>query len=329
MLNPCTELPSYDTPNGDNCLATLQKEFTFIKTIGGGFWGTAALLNRHGKEIVVKMSDLTNVSLVDISVGCSLNSLRGKTGIFVHTFGWLLCDKILYIFMDHGGYSWDDKSIILSKKDAKSILFLILHGLYVARRHLEFSHDDLHFKNILLKPISPATELILDGGYVIKAGTTRFIPQIIDFGISRTKRYRAFAEKPAEDMSRDVYMVQQLFVSRTNPDEKGIKKLKLEEEEEVVEKENLRFLEDEFFDNMDFGLAKSSRPDDWKIIYTLLQRPFFDDIVVRNQPTEIEARCLACSGVGTMQWEHNDDHYVFCSEGCADTLAPIKEFLIK
>ncbi|KAL0488614.1 serine/threonine protein kinase [Acrasis kona] len=71
----------------------------------------------------------------------------------------------------------------------KSILFQIIFGLHIAQRELEFQHNDLHNKNILIKHIGKKN---IDGCLFYHHNTkwtskTGFLVKLTDFGHSRIK----------------------------------------------------------------------------------------------------------------------------------------------
>lgn len=80
------------------------------------------------------------------------------------------------------------KTLYLS--EYKSILFQILFALYKAQKELEFNHNDLHAKNILLKKLSKESfhlyETEIDG-IKYKWKTIHYSVKICDFGLSRIR----------------------------------------------------------------------------------------------------------------------------------------------
>jgi serine/threonine protein kinase len=67
----------------------------------------------------------------------------------------------------------------------KSVLFQILYALYIAQTELEFNHNDLHLKNILLKWV-PNGEFAEFKDYDGTCWyTNSYTVKICDFGISR------------------------------------------------------------------------------------------------------------------------------------------------
>lgn len=337
MFRPCTELPSESTPLGDNCLDTLTQKYTFVSTIGSGAAGTTVLLQHNAQELVVKLSPLNKMSVGDVAISCQVNSLRPKTGIFVPTFGWLVCsaprvrrwpkmrgNKILYIFMDHAGYEWRKESIQLSQQEHKALLFLLLHGFYVARRDLQFSHNDLHAENVLLKAIRPDFQLVLDGGFVIAPGTTPFIPQVIDFGQSKTASYPGGKEEEEDSDSGSDDDMFERAPSSSSSSSSASDDLRQIEYLFLYERHDGGFLQP-FFDSTAYSKAKADGSAD--SIYALLQDPIFNEVVTKQpQIPRVVDRCLVCSDVATHKWE-NKAGYVFCSDACSDSLSSISSFI--
>jgi hypothetical protein len=74
----------------------------------------------------------------------------------------------------------------LEIEEIQSILFQILYTLYHAQKSMEFMHNDLHFKNVLIKnlpkDVKQTVFYVNDKKFVSKLP---FIIKITDFGLSR------------------------------------------------------------------------------------------------------------------------------------------------
>lgn len=87
----------------------------------------------------------------------------------------------------------------LSIEEFKCILFEILFALHIAQRELEFNHNDLHHRNILLKKLEPGTYRTHEDGSN-KWYTTCYAVKLCDFGLSRIK-----IKETGEIISSDQY----------------------------------------------------------------------------------------------------------------------------
>ena len=156
-------------------------------------------------------------------ISLALNDLKPETQAFIHTSrsyerhgiepswkhllpkthqdGTTLIDwekydskRLTYIFMEYAAYrirypnasapggcvTWVD----LDAEAAKKVMFILLHALYVARRELQFSHNDIHDGQIMLFLRDPSKPIHLGNGYKIE--NCLYIPKLIDFGASVT-----------------------------------------------------------------------------------------------------------------------------------------------
>lgn len=83
-----------------------------------------------------------------------------------------------------------ETQIKLGYKLVHHVLLQVAHALYVAQKHLQFMHYDLHTNNVLLRRASPNEMISLrfeDLKVQLKLHEVRLLPTIIDYGYSACK----------------------------------------------------------------------------------------------------------------------------------------------
>lgn len=298
-LNRCSEVPHLSSPSGDKCLDTMEREYSFIKRLGKGFYGTTfEVSNEDNRLLAVKVAPLNGTSILDVSVACKINSIKDQTGVFVITYGWLLCHNVpegwrrfieiddeapnLFIVMELGLGTWaDHPTFQLSKDEIDKILFLILHGLYVAHRDFNFWHNDLHDENILLAAGHPHSIIeVTVGDVAFEIKGLRLIPKIIDFGL---------AEVSAHDASyTDLFNLRLSF--------SGHPIFKIENYKSIISTPN--------------GLE------------VLVMHPLFAKFRVQRSRA-VESRCVVCSNVATAR----NKSFKFCGERCFKSIEHVRKYI--
>lgn len=138
------------------------------------------------KSIVVKVpkktknkSDFTRL----FYIGTLLNSLSPIVPNFIPTLSLHKNYSISYPYIP--GSSLETLLPSLSFSVFLNIYLQILFALEVASRYYSFTHYDLHYNNIILKPIkTPFTYSILLDNKTYTITAVDYIPIIIDFGLS-------------------------------------------------------------------------------------------------------------------------------------------------
>ena len=166
-------------------------------------------------QVIIKCSqyssnNFNNELLREYFIGISyLNKLRYKTPIFMYTLGLFKCAepildnnnnvklksfckenknlKNFIIYEKINGLSFKEsiKNYKLTSNMFFNILSQILLGLEIAQRDCGFCHFDLHWENIILRPVSKKIKYNLylnNSTYEINADN--YIPTIIDYGYS-------------------------------------------------------------------------------------------------------------------------------------------------
>lgn len=204
-LHDCSE-PILLTSSDTDCLSTLANTYRFISVLGSGVEGTAIKINKDQRFFAIKISKAQD-SRRSLKMACKLNDLKDYTGIFVYTYGWLVCNNIpndwlrfmekekeegllLFTVMEISALKWSD--VILTKEELVICFLILMHGFYIAKSKIGFAHNDLHAGNVLLQTIPyKESEIYLEvyPGLVFKitGEQTRFVPKIIDFGMAVSK----------------------------------------------------------------------------------------------------------------------------------------------
>lgn len=319
-MHPCSESPSLRGPEDIDCLGLLTNTFSFIHRIGNKETVSASLvfkLSQDSQDIVVKVLPLKQESdLKDIKIACLLNGLSDETPVFVRTFGWIKCKEIpllwlkginmkkdaprifstksTYIFqvMSFSAYTWENAEISLDKEEYRSMLFLLLHGLWLARVRFNFKHNDIHKGQILFQTCKPNTSILVNIGenkFVLTC--KRFVPKLIDFG---------FASIGKEEEEDDDFSSSDNDMFSRN------------EETQDSSDTDLHDLLYMFSERMKMnGLVPFKISGSLEDILTnnILFKSFKSNTGIKSY------LCNVCSSVATKQWENHP--IKFCDEKCA------------
>jgi len=320
-MHPCFDIPSIKGPEDIDCLDLLTNTFSFIHRIGNKETAAASLvfkLSQNSQDIVVKVLPLKEESdLKDIKIACLLNGLSDLTPIFVRTFGWIKCKQIpslwikginmkkdaprafstksAYIFqvMAFSAYTWANTDISLDVEEYRTMLFLILHGLWLARTKYNFKHNDIHEGQVLFQTCKPNTPIVVSiGENNFTLICKRFVPKLIDFG---------FASIGKEEEEEDDY------VSSSEED-------MFSRDEETKETDmDLRDLLYMFSQRMQRdGLSP------FKTRASSLEDILTDSLLFKSLKSNVGIKsylCDVCSSIATQQWENHP--IKFCDEKCA------------
>ena len=183
-----------------------------------------------------------------------LNKISGETCVFTKTVGWCgktfipaqcrkkidmyrflkrppvpsiisdLLDKkddddsrIIYLVMEHISHTSLEVVPKLTIGELVGSLFMLLHGIAVARRTFEcFKHRDIHEKNIMFaerlgRDRSPITCVTSTGKKYVVSGM-RFLPKLIDFGEARLSQKECADDNLGESW--------EAFFESVNPNDK-------------------------------------------------------------------------------------------------------------
>ena len=310
MIRPCSETPAYNTPSGKSCVDEIAEKFAFSRTLGQGKQGVVFEVIRKQQVMAVKVVPMGVDGINEIETQCLLNGLNDQTGVFLHIYGWQVCEnmpagwadfvrlqtkeRLLFIFMEKTIKSWED--VDLKPHEKKAALFLLIHGLMVARREFNgFSHDDIHKENIMLQSIELKKTIQLVEGYLV-GPNLRFVPKYIDYGFS----FVGYEEEDEEEEEDELFG----STAQTSTDLSSLEYL----------------FEDaftaEFFNSREFTTARQSDIKDYIALQTLLDMDFFREYH-KTENNHIQGRCIVCSTNRVRyQWPNTD--YRFCSKSCGN-----------
>jgi len=343
MMRPCSETPTAKGPQDEGCLQTLTSMFSFLYRIGNKKTVSASLvfrLSQKSQEIVVKAIPLKKEEdLKDIKIACLLNGLTEESPIFVRTFGWIKCKEIPplwtkglnlkkdapesfskgkidnYIFqvMSFSSHPWTDMQISLDLEEYRVMLFLLLHGLLLAKNRFGFKHNDIHEGQVLFQMCTPNTPIVVEVGkqrYTIVC--QRFVPKLIDFGLSTI-----FGEK--------------------EEDEDNSYSISNSEEEDDFERVNNGVFDDQ--DIRDLLYMFEQRMEKDKVVpfvfqkgrtatleSILLKDPVFESLRKNVATINSHYFCDVCSSVAHMEWQNKGIR--FCDDTCAYQWVEISKMLV-
>lgn len=347
----CSDLPNEPDDvilkKHSKCNASFRERFSFypMKVLGKGTGGTvysAFDKQDNSKQIAVKIIPYANrleaLSRKELGIACELNSLKDLTPVFVHTFGYLICNIIpskwktqlppqyqneamyMYIFMhkpDTGFLSsggLDDGRYMVTglekPKYAISLLFLLVHAIYVARKLLEFAHHDLHEGNIMFD-ISTSSDGLFSLDVENITHQVKFmrgwVPKLIDFGNGTTKNH---PYERAQNNGQDIFKMFNLFLKRKDL----AKALDLD----PVRERNVPLLD--------------SKYNDYKIVAKfLLNDPIFENVStierIQKKRLKLEQQmCNAC-GAAPAAFEFKGRQTVLCNEFCGSRIKSLSGIL--
>jgi hypothetical protein len=331
-------VPVENEPASPTCVSYLLERFVFIKRLGKGEMSVIARLDSTDtvpQQIVVKIMPLDSNARQDLSIACQLNKLHDATPVFIQTWGWLACQEIprewkQYMFslpqgvdwslpmlifqvMDYSPESWADKNTTLLAAEYESMLFLLLHGLYVARKQLgSFSHNDIHEGQILLQPCKPQTQITcMVEGVAIFVTCHRFVPKLIDFGLASSKSL-PFVSADEYSYSEDNSDGEDMFESSSTMTESSDVKDLLSTFEKRMRKDKIKPMVQRSELMLD---AQISDPSDYKAIANvLLGDERFKSVRQLRQPAVGAHLCMVCASPAKFAWEKT--RMTFCDARC-------------
>jgi serine/threonine protein kinase len=284
LLHDCSE-PIVLTSSDTDCLSTLANTYRFVTILGSGMEGVAIKINKDQRFFAIKISKAQD-SKKSLKMACKLNELKDYTGIFVYTYGWLVCNSIpddwlrfmdpyeeksllLFTVMEISALKWSD--VILTKEELVICFLILMHGFYIAKKKLGFAHNDLHPGNLLLQAIPyKESEIYLevypDLVFKVTGEQTRFVPKIIDFGMAVTE-------------------------GRDNDDLSDIKDM-FEREANI------------------FGAISNDAMDE-----SNFENPLFEKY--KTESRKKGKTCFMCSSVAKFEREE-DGRFTFCSQACSN-----------
>lgn len=252
-MHACSELPETDTVSlkrDRKCVDAFKEKFSHepLTILGKGSVGSVfGVYYRDNMDVQIAVKilpygkTLKNLTNKELGIACELNSLSSATPIFVTTLGYHVCNKIpyewkanldyneesMYVYMymarpqvgfaDFGGAIPNAYKVVgLDNRGyAVSLLFILLHGLYVARKFLKFAHHDLHEGNFMFTPVDPSKmpnfKLNVEGVEHKVSFLRGWVPKVIDFGKSTTEKH---PDTYAMNLSEDVAKIFRLFKQR-------------------------------------------------------------------------------------------------------------------
>ena len=308
MLHPCSIPPTLNSAVDDECLSYITDSYVFIERLGAdaGQVGIVVKLSRKHEIIAAKLMGMTPDSILDVSISCEFEKLRIQTPIFLHTFGWLRCvdypvewrtligsepgnldksDGVLIQVMELASETFN---VPLSMNEFDDLLFILLHGLYTANNELGFKHNDIHFDQILLQPRPPTSgPIVLEYKGDSRVFNTRFVPKLIDYGMSSTTKNYNKQDIETNDASDLLYVFQrklQQLVSRG-----------------IVLREDL------------FEFKQFTRRHGKSTIETILDDTYFNG--QSENVGQSVSKCIGCYSTATQQLKYNDS-ITFCDNDC-------------
>lgn len=331
MLNNCDTLPSVENYKyHEGCLDFLKNNYNITQRLGRGGYGVVfafSYKDNHESTIALKVSKLSGKDSVnEVKMGCMLNQLKDLTPVFAQTFGWMVCnlmpekwipllnnlkendltlavknnEPLLYIVMEYIVYKWDDKNTIIPPEDMIQMMFLLYHGLYIARKICGIVHQDLfQGNNIMLTPMPYNSIVKVDinnTSFILR--DLRFTPKFIDFG-------QASNTYDPEDYLGDYEHIKEAFIEKLESNNYDTKIFK------------------EFFNDKLYEVAEKThlvKPLEDLLLYSKLF-----NVIPREAKGNIEARCTFCGLKATHTWKEKNIN--FCNHMCFTRFKNVGSFI--
>ena len=196
-------------------------------------------------------------------------------------------------------------------EEYRVMLFLLMHGLWLARIRYGFKHNDIHQGQVLFqtcKPNTPITVSVAENNYTLVC--QRFVPKLIDFGLSTTSSSSYSSYSSSEEYSK----------SDDDMFDKG----------EEIEDDDLRNLFYMFEQRMEKdGLQPFVPQKGNTTLEDILVKDALFKSIRNNNSTSIKnsvcLMCDVCSSVATHEWEHKGIR--FCGDACASQWSDISKIL--
>ena len=351
-IHSCDELPSsiHDTLELDqHCLEYIKTMYdTDVSSYKGkGFHGSVyALIDKDttNSTVAVKILPFDTAEQqikgkMELRIACQMNGLSNETSVFMRTFGWLVCDDLpgiwnviraevyLLVFVEKFNYTFDTTEFTFSDDDMYAFLFLMLHGLYVARNEYGFFHNDIKLKNLMLSIVGTPTgdnvreqQVYIDDVEYTVSLHRGLIPKFIDFGESQTFKTQANDYTPFQ---RDIDVLLRVFEHMSTID---IPELLRELQHydvyghDIGEQQNFaRFLRrSKVFNNV----RSIVREPEFDSEDSTTEEEEEDSVEIPHQPFAKRAKwktvetCVLCPLDAKFRWKGNNEGY--CSKLCAN-----------
>jgi serine/threonine protein kinase len=327
-LYPCEELPTENSVVNIDQVNRVLSEFLIVRKIGKG-----------ASSVVVETHPPDDNTINDLEIACQLNGLQKLTPFFIYTHGWFILNgmpelwkdtidyyperynnsSLLCQMMDKSALNFDDDTLRLTEPEYKQILYIMIHGIELAKSQYGFKHGDLHVKQILLN--FNRNDQLTISNTVIQMG--RFCPKLIDFGFSTTdlhpeRSFHSFSQSFSSDSGENVSF------EKDNDEE--------EQSSYHVQEDDIDTLISIVYAKMDQQLNKKKRSHNQFLTNRSLKEfeqyaetrnnSYFDSIIIKREVEPLKNHCMVCHGEATLEWQNTG--YTFCSKKCSNYWEPLR-----
>lgn len=363
-------------------LEEFSKAFDLLAVLGKGRYGVACATTEDHvalKIMCYQSIDYDGKAFSDneeneMSVLCLLNELVDTAYIFPRVYGWMIMSTLpdrwyeklenvmdanmrqsiyekapfLCVCMEKIDFKLQ-KDLFLDEDDIRCMVFMLLYGIASARKYLgHFRHRDIHFGNIMLSSVDPKAEFVFEGT-PWSMTDIRFIPKLIDFGLSRKSEDRIHFYDSSEDEDRSFFDADNVKYPARNDIRRIVGIVNTLYEQRKFDRKYFGA----FVDSDEFQDVMYSKRDKYEGLFTLLNHQYFEceklllrkrvkksdasqiqipiDFLSLNltcvpQVRFIKSKCITCynSSPG-LQYDTNVA-FQFCNEQCASKFETFRRF---
>ena len=337
----------HETHYSEHCLDEITELYTIVEIIASGISATTIkVATQNNNFLAIKIMEWNYNSRNELITMSKLNKLADQSVIFNHNIGWIICHELpkewqdpikedkenysnvrraivkntkngyLCFLLELNTYSFRNTNIILNNHDIICFVFLLLHGILVARRELGyFKHRDIHIENIMFNLAHPPQNIRCND---VTITNVKYIPKLIDFGDARFEQnveydnpkhsfesfdFKGTHYKARNDITRIKTTIKQMYAII-------ITKMGISDALKWV-KFHDNFVA--FTKTKEYKDAEKVERNDLKTLEILLLHPYFDNI--KTKPQELTKSCIVCNSEATFEYNIND-RYKFCSKDC-------------
>lgn len=371
--------PNKRVPIDANTLEDFSKAFDLLAVLGKGRYGVVcATIEDHialkimcYQSIDDKGTPFSDNEENEMHILCLLNELVDTAYIFPRVYGWMIMstlpnrwyEKLENVMDDNMQQSIYEKApflcvcmekidfklkkdLFLDEDDIRCMVFMLLYGIAYARKHLgHFRHRDIHFGNIMLSSVDPKAEFVFEDT-PWSMTDIRFIPKLIDFGLSRKSEERIHFYDSSEDEDRSFFDADKVKYPARNDIRRIVGIVNTLYKERNFDQKYFGA----FVDSDEFQDVMYSKRDEYSGLFKLLNHQYFecDKLMLRKRVKsdlwdatkkqndflglnltcvpQVRFKCITCYSSSPGLLYDTNVTFQFCNEQCASKFETFRRF---